>query len=484
MVKFKKALASCCILLCLSNTAVHAEASTADQIQQLSFVGSSMMNGFVLSEEATSLIIVSNSLPYHYCTSIPELTIAGIKNGYEAYDESLVNYQTVFYSNEGIRDYQSILGSISDPHNLRSVYVEVDPATFNESDYKVFTSYMDAHPNISFVFCLPFHSNFYWESQVKDKIFMQTVSNFNKFSDTMLDYPQASVLFPDSDYWMLASKAVFTEEEHYSYEMAYSIAMKIINYRYKVTKDNVNSVFTNFAASITFRMTQHYANLTGKNIAIFGDSINGNFDPAFSIPTYIESMTGANVHNYSIGGATAYSNPGDENYNICMYEQITAVLTKDFSRLDTSCKYFSSYENSSQDMNYDIIILEYGLNDYFSNYDIDNPDNRYSDTTLKGGYRKSIELLQKRYPNAKIYIVLPSHITFFENGTVQTNNNGTLEDYVNAIRSVAREYNLSVIDCYKVSDWDEAELELYSLDGVHPNEAGRYELAKRYVRSF
>lgn len=484
MVYIKRVLMGVLVVFILTSTILPTEAKSVTPVIQTSYIGSSTTTEFELCDETLCLMVIDNNLPYHYCTALPDVSDAQVAQGNATYDNSFASFQCVLNADAGIGSFSTILTSIENTKNLQSLYIELDPLTISDLDYEVFTSYMDRHPELQIVFCLPFHSSAYWNNLVTEHSFLSSVATYRNFSKFMLSYSQVTVLFPNTDYWMISNKQCFDQDEFYSFETATFLATNICKGKYKVNLQRCNSLYSEFAANITFQLTQHYPDLSGKNIAIFGDSINGSFDPLFSISTYMNGLTGANVYNFSIGGASAYSNPGDSNYSICLYEQVIAVLTKDFSRLDNNCKYFSSYVNSDENLDYDIIILEFGLNDYFNNYLIEKDGDPYAETTTKGGYRKSIELLQKRYPNAVIYITLPTHINFFDHGMTQYNNNGTLDDYVNAMRAIAEEYSLPIIDCYSLTGWgDDDSLSIYSLDGVHPNERGRYELALQYILS-
>jgi lysophospholipase L1-like esterase len=98
--------------------------------------------------------------------------------------------------------------------------------------------------------------------------------------------------------------------------------------------------------------------------------------------------------------------------------------------------------------------------------------------------RLLIEALVEKYGKEKLCFILPLH-RFDEEG-VPCKGNGdemgaTLSEYVNAMRSIIKEYGIDILDLFEngipkpiVNTGDE-----YTVDGVHPNDSGYQFIAKK-----
>lgn len=429
-----------------------------------------------LEESSTSLMIVSENQPCHYCTSI-----ANQSSALTSYDPYLSVCQTISYRNGDISDFKDIFSILEDTGNLQSIYLEVDPYRIDLEELSVFTDFLQSHKELRITFCLPVYSNFVWNTMIEDNTFPKVIESYSCFSAAMLSHEQVTVLFPNMLYFIGAEGNGFDDNEQYTMDMAEFIAESVCNGECTVAAESVQRVFSDFYTVLIEELSKRYPDYSNQNIAIFGDSVNGNFGPLCSISSFMNSLSGANIYNFSIGGASAYSNPNDPNYSCCLLTQINAVISGDLSALQPDCLLYENYKNLPDNRTFDKIILEFGLNDYLNNFPIKNEGNNHASDTTEGAYRIAIETLKTQYPDAVIYLVLPNHVFFFENGTVQVNNQGTLEDYVDSISRIAAEYQLPVIDCYHIPGWSYESHSDYSLDGVHPNALGRFELAKRYL---
>lgn len=124
--------------------------------------------------------------------------------------------------------------------------------------------------------------------------------------------------------------------------------------------------------------------------------------------------------------------------------------------------------NASVEAN--IISVMGGVNDY--NRSVELGDISDTDTSTFYGSLKAIcETLLEKYPDAFIFLMTPyKEYCYHEFHCTERNSAGyNLEDYANAVISVAEKYNLPVLDMYNYGQY---EVEMYNADsdGIHPSQ--------------
>lgn len=123
----------------------------------------------------------------------------------------------------------------------------------------------------------------------------------------------------------------------------------------------------------------------------------------------------------------------------------------------------------------DTAIVAGGTNDYATNVAIGSPYDK-TDISFYGALDVLFNALKAKYK--KVYVITP--IRRLQDGT---NNVGyVFEDYRNAINEKAKEYQISVIDGFKVpiDPKNEEDRNKYIFDGLHPNKEG-HKLYAEYV---
>ncbi len=127
--------------------------------------------------------------------------------------------------------------------------------------------------------------------------------------------------------------------------------------------------------------------------------------------------------------------------------------------------------------NFDYIILEGGVNDYFLSSPLGNitPDGEteFDMNTTCGALEAALYHIKNNCPDSKVYFVSVHKV----NGTDTPNDYGlTYEDYKTAIDEICLKYGVTVIDCYNCgmdSSYTYTRNGVYPTgDGVHPNEEG------------
>ena len=230
--------------------------------------------------------------------------------------------------------------------------------------------------------------------------------------------------------------------------------------------------------------------LSGKTVVCFGDSLFGMYRGDTSTPAYVAEATGATVHNCGFGGCRMASVSGlaDGYNNFGMWALAKAIAENNWSSQDSSASSGASYFpehltllKSIDFNNVDIAVIHYGTNDFgagSSPVSLDDTSNAENYSTLCGALRYSINKLLTAYPILKIYISLPVY-RYWEDGSTITyaesykRNGYTLSDYVEALRNVAAEFNLPVIDGYYGLGVNKYNASTYLADGTHHNTEGR-----------
>ena len=91
---------------------------------------------------------------------------------------------------------------------------------------------------------------------------------------------------------------------------------------------------------------------------------------------------------------------------------------------------------------YDICIIAYGMIDYFYQMELGEPD--YMDcSTFYGAFNYSIQKIQQKNPDIEIILLTPIYNFKSEN---ENEKNQTMDEYREAIGTIAKKYDLKLID--------------------------------------
>ena len=201
--------------------------------------------------------------------------------------------------------------------------------------------------------------------------------------------------------------------------------------------------------------------LKGKKINFLGDSITegcGTSGPEYGFPWLLKQKLGlAEARNYGIGGT-----------------RIAAQLECGGSGADRN--YCDRALELDEDA--DVVVVFGGTNDYgHGDAPLGAPEDR-TVNTFWGGCHVMLERLTARFPQAKIVILTPLHRTNENNPCGDSSKpvpSGTLEEYVDILRTVAKRFDVCVLDLFETSAVDTrvpGVVEKYIPDGLHPNDAG------------
>lgn len=232
-------------------------------------------------------------------------------------------------------------------------------------------------------------------------------------------------------------------------------------------------------------------------IVVFGDSIPGECRDETSVTVKLQELLGVPVYNSALGG-TCFGRTDTEmrlSYTkdcLNMVALAPAIQAGDFgvqrsTRIrESATEYFPETIEGLAEIDFEaveIVFIEYGLNDYHAGVPLYNEDDPYDEYTLAGAIRSSVRTLRKAYPHLRIIMVTPTYVWYTYQGITCEEYNpggGTLDLYVDTELQVAGELGVEIIDVYHDfyphETWE--DWQLYTRDGMHPNEAGRELLAQ------
>lgn len=201
--------------------------------------------------------------------------------------------------------------------------------------------------------------------------------------------------------------------------------------------------------------------LTNKAINVIGDSItagSGTSDGQNVYHAVLGRMMGAAVvRNYGIGG--------------------TRVARFDCPEENWGPAFVDRYVDMADEA--ELILVFGGTNDYGHGV----PLGTLADTTPEtfcGAYRILLQGLIEKYPTARIVAMTPMQRAGCTQPNLRTGR--VLLEYVEAIREIAGQLSIPVVDMYREAGICvdiPAQRELFCPDGVHPSDAGNARLAQR-----
>ena len=226
--------------------------------------------------------------------------------------------------------------------------------------------------------------------------------------------------------------------------------------------------------------------LEGKTVVVFGDSLIGMYRGETSATAYVSRVTGATVFNVGFGGCRMATHPTNGYAQFSMWALADAVATDTWTSQDQYASSGSDYFPEQLailkgiDFNtVDYVVIHYGTNDFGGGVAIGQNSASSDHSTLCGAARYSIEKLLTAFPKLRIFLSLPVY-RYWESGgtttysdTYKNSQNNTLPECVAALKSVAAEYNIPVIDGYYELGINKINASTFLSDGTHHNATGR-----------
>ena len=432
-------------------------------------------------EEYTSVFFSMFSTPYilaeyfEYYTGIPTFKQDYAFSTTEEINEAL---DTVFSSGNDVSNIYLGLDPFLLYHTANDDIFEMDAAL--ESGL---LSHADHHPETVFKVILPFPSLDYWQSLSEGKFRISLVL-YRMLTDLMNTRENIIVYFPGDQEWLIDNPGNYVSDFALETTAAHTVIVSIIAEQFRIDRDDQNEILKNFSAYLlSHRETPtEYPDLSQWEITFFGDSVFGNYSGSLSIPGAVNGLSGAAVYNCAEGGISAAVSTTGNYLSFPLMAELFAIGSDSAIPDKNFSQGAASYRQAKHTVKRRCFIINYGLNDYFVGYLLDNPENPYDASTYAGAIRTGIATLRERYPNALYIIAGPGQITTFDNGTALMGESQTpLSGYSDYAKMLSEELGTLYIDLY--NDFPDSDISLDEVlaDGVHYNTYGRYLFARKIV---
>lgn len=358
-------------------------------------------------------------------------------------------------------------------------YLDLDPVmllrnseetVWGERFKELLFGYIEEHPEMTFEVVLSSPSLQHWLS-MEEKEVQEALNAYSRLISELSEYENVLLYFVGMEYWLIANQDNYTDDD---FQMNEIVSQKLFLYtfcdgNYRITEDNAERVLQTLEDEIRKEKEAptQYPDLSRCNIVYFGDSILAYVRGSYSVSGCITAFSGAAAWDCSVSG-TAATEAFEE-----MAERFAA------GEAGITWDGYSASSAAEEDKTL-VFVINYGLNDYFSGYPLENEEgNSYA-----GSLRRGIEKLQKAFPEAVILLMTPTYSALFEGGTqIQKEGSGMLTDYVDVVSGVAEEKKVYCLDNYHTFGLNRDTVEQYTTDGTHLNEYGRLAFARHIMEA-
>lgn len=398
--------------------------------------------------------------------SAPEAFPEDIYPTYMGYDVVRGSHRIASFSD--LSDYLET--AFSSGNDVTHVFLVLDPlslwngslhsdARFSASLDEDLLSYVDTYAGAEFTVIFSAPSLEYWQAHANGDL--DTYCNvFRVLASPLSARENVTLCFPGQEEWLISNPDAYDTPKELTAEAAHSVMLLMLSgsLQYRAT-ESYNSL-DHFCTLVQDAVNSpaDYPDLTDCELVFFGDSVMGNYHDFASIPGVIHALTGATVHNLAIGGSSATRNSDDDKSFPNVVQDFLDHNTEELSADKKLC-----------------FLINYGLNDYFEGYSIDDYQN---------GLRTGIRVLRESYPDARIMVISSNYILSFEKGTARIGDEGNvLEDYIAAAEETAAAENVDFLNINDALQWNEHNAAEYLVDSIHPNEEGRFLFGVEVIRS-
>lgn len=377
---------------------------------------------------------------------------------------------------------------------LDYIYLGVRPDIISAEDILALTQ---DWRETSFEIIISYPSLEYWNNLDESK-YNDTMRSYKTFIATLMTHckenswaqDNLSLYFYAGTEWLVGNPTNYESDFNVNAGISHSLSMYSDRlHNYVLTLDNYESILLDFENLVNESRKNaiagitEYPDLSDWDVVFFGDSITA-YRVTSSIPDAFSGLTGAHTYNCAQGGSTA------TDY-LATFPGISIVvdhfINENASAFDSESLIHSGITNYA--LNADpnrqkCFVINLGMNDFTSGCPLYS-DDPYDINTYSGSLRTAIEALQEAYPDAVIILMTPNFTSYFDNGsTAQSENGGTLADYVEVLKTLSATYQLPFYNTYEELDINSTNHTEYLADGCHPNEKTRFLMAGELAKLF
>ena len=429
------------------------------------------------------------------------LSMYDISNYSEEYFSLLSNKKTLI-SQMIIDDFKDFVYCVkkikSENPAIKSIYWGVDPVKLWNTEQMEgndwiqentleFNSFFSENCDIRFEIILPYPQIEYW-SGVSQTQMNTALSMYERIVQMCEIYKNVAIHYIGAEEWL-----VFNSDNYelnaflVKKDVANRLTEDIVSKKYVVTADFMKAQTLYLKKQVEEKCfaSNSSVDLSEWNIVFWGDSIIGLEHSNTSIPNLVNRFTGAKTYNMGIGGASA-SKSTKGTVSFC--EMVNMESLKSIGKISESRNYFVEVQRFFKEYKIEnklCFVINFGINDYINGALLCDEMDCHNIDTYMGALRTAIDKLKKEYPHAEFVLMMPTYINSFLEGKEQNAVSGcTLQEYRNAIKTIAKEYNIYCKDNFTDLGVNSLNYWNYYLDDMHLNGAGRFLFAESFIKYF
>lgn len=221
------------------------------------------------------------------------------------------------------------------------------------------------------------------------------------------------------------------------------------------------------------------------DVLYFGDSVLAGWGNESNIAERLSEKSGLQVYNAAFGGMTMSASVNEDYISnpFSLYTMVSmseCVKNNDFTPVSLASRresektidYWSDKAIELKEIDVSAVryvIIEYGVNDYLIDVELENEADLYDITTFAGALRYSIDNVKKGIPGAEIIIESPIYVGLYNNSYEEDIR---LRKYIDVERKVASEKGVNFFDAYALSGITSDNSDMYLTDKLHTNDLG------------
>ena len=365
------------------------------------------------------------------------------------------------------------------------IYLGIDPMKMErhftweeELDWqRTIAALIREHEEISWEVLLAYPSLAEWQLLTETER-AQGIAGYRRAMETLAPLENLLLFYIGGQEWLICNQDNYIKDGTLNASVTHTMMLSIFcDQNYIVTEDNQEGLLEELEETLDiWRQNPPYVKARADNTLVFlGDSIFGNYTDSTSIPGVAEYFTGANCINCGYGGI-CMSAGSSGMAGIDVIANLCNGQTGDIPEDKAAYSGIQSFVQSGETNRNLTFLINYGINDYLSGKPVEAED-KYAENSYSGAMRTWIEQLQMFYPNAKIVVLTPSYITYWNCGTqIADEDGGILKEYAEAAIKVAQEYGLPYMNIYEDLEICAETEDILLADGVHLNGRGRFRL--------